>query len=491
LRRGNPNVLRPTVACEVPEQFQISTLTSNFITFTGSLWNLYGMYATPPYTELFIRDVPGAAAPEFRWRWAPLCKLGNRLALPWTPHPTVHTLHAREVIRYDVDATDNEKYTYFWAPPGSYGTVQTGISVGKYLAPGYVDAPGIDQFGFNDLQPQFNMYRISASADPANDDSKKTRSLWVPQIKALTQWLADTMLHNEDLLEGTVQCRLRPDLIVGDYVDIPEEGTRLYIQQVSHSLTFGAKPAVSTALNLARGQRLGDRDVPTPGSYKYTSGAEIPGGSKTGTVPSEAGAQTADQAAPATSAAAPGGSPGSAPAPPFLGEAEAAAVVRLLGSLVGVADYALGRRNIDKGSDVRATFAAITKPGPQNPAGDQGGGIDCSELVEWGLRFGAGKRLPAPAQNQYNMTPRVPFEQLQPGDVVFFGGTTGGDISGSNITHSGFYIGGGQMINAQDFGQKVKVADLASGYWRQHFVSGGRVFTPPAPGGAGGVENQH
>lgn len=491
LQRGNAGVLQPTVACEVPDQFQISTKQSNFMTYTGSLWNLIDMFVSPPFTEFFVRDVPGAAAPEVRWRWAPLLKPGNRLALPWTPHPPVHTLHMGLVKNYDVDQTDNERYTYFWAPPGQYGTGATGLAVGKFLAPGYIDGPGIDQFGFNALEPAFQMYRMTASDDLANDDTTKTRPFWVPQINTNVQWLADTMLDNDELLDGQIQCHLRPDLVIGDYVDVPEEGVRMYIEGVSHSLTFAGQPSISTVVTVTRGRRLGDADIKTPDSYKYAPGTEIPGGSLSGSTPNETSATSADQAASAASAASPGGNAANAPAPPFMGEAQAQATIRLAQSLVGVADYAEGRRNIDKGSDVRITFAAICTPGPQNAAGDHGGGIDCSELVEWSLRYGASIKLPAPAQTQYNSTPRVPYNQLQPGDVVFFGGTVGGDVSGNNISHSGLYIGGGQMINAQDVGQKVKVADLSTGYWQQHFVSGGRVFTPPAPGGAGGVPNQH
>lgn len=491
LRRTSRAVPIPTVACEVPARFQISTFNTGFMTYTGSLWNVMQMYVSPPFTEFFIRDVPGASVPEIRWRWAPLCKLGNRLALPWTPHPPVHTVHADLLQRYDVDQSDNQRFTYFWAPPGQYGSPSTGLATGKLGAPGYIDGPGIDKYGYKDYQPDFQMYTLAPGTDPANDDKTKSQEYWIPQIKTNVQWLADTMLPNDKFLEGTLQTHLRPDLCMGDYVDVPEEGTRFYLEAIGHSITVTTQGVTATtAASVSRGQRLGDRDVPTPDSYKYVAGTEIPGGSLSGAEPTPEGAAAAD-AAQAGGANGPGSTTPQAPAPPFIGEAQASAVIRLLQSTVGVVDYALGRRNIDKGSNTRETFASMARPGPYNAAGDQGGGVDCSELVEWGLRFGAGIKLPTPAQNQYNMTPRVPYEQLQAGDVVFFGGTTGGDISGANITHSGFYIGDGQMINAQDFKQKVKVADLSSGYWRQHFVSGGRVFTPPAPGGAGNVPNQH
>jgi cell wall-associated NlpC family hydrolase len=58
--------------------------------------------------------------------------------------------------------------------------------------------------------------------------------------------------------------------------------------------------------------------------------------------------------------------------------------------------------------------------------------------------------LPRTAQTQYDAGPRIPAGQpLLPGDLVFYG-------TPSNVHHVGLYIGAGLMIDAPDFGQRVK-----------------------------------
>jgi cell wall-associated NlpC family hydrolase len=83
--------------------------------------------------------------------------------------------------------------------------------------------------------------------------------------------------------------------------------------------------------------------------------------------------------------------------------------------------------------------------GPAN--GDAG--FDCSGLTHAAYNA-AGIALPRTAQTQYNAGPHVPAGQsLLPGDLVFYG-------TPSNVHHVGLYIGGGLMIDAPDFGQRVE-----------------------------------
>ena len=59
------------------------------------------------------------------------------------------------------------------------------------------------------------------------------------------------------------------------------------------------------------------------------------------------------------------------------------------------------------------------------------------------------------------------FDHLQPADVVFFG-AQGPRSSPSQVDHMGIYIGGGWFINSSDYG--VALAQMATGYYRQHFA---------------------
>jgi cell wall-associated NlpC family hydrolase len=53
---------------------------------------------------------------------------------------------------------------------------------------------------------------------------------------------------------------------------------------------------------------------------------------------------------------------------------------------------------------------------------------------------------------QYNSFPHVSFDQLQPGDIVFFY---------SDLGHNGLYIGNGQFVHAPRTGDVVKISPLA------------------------------
>jgi cell wall-associated NlpC family hydrolase len=78
-------------------------------------------------------------------------------------------------------------------------------------------------------------------------------------------------------------------------------------------------------------------------------------------------------------------------------------------------------------------------------------GFDCSGLTQAAYEA-AGLSLPHNAAQQYAVTPHVPPGQpLEPGDLVFFG------TSPATIHHVGLYLGGGQMIDAPDYGIPVRI----------------------------------
>lgn len=99
--------------------------------------------------------------------------------------------------------------------------------------------------------------------------------------------------------------------------------------------------------------------------------------------------------------------------------------------------------------------------------------FDCSGLMQWS--FGrVGVRLPRTAQEQYDATARVPRDQLQPGDLLFFSGTDSADPA--FITHVGLYAGGGLMISASNPSTGVEEVPALSGYWGAHYAGAGRVI---------------
>jgi peptidoglycan DL-endopeptidase CwlO len=78
-------------------------------------------------------------------------------------------------------------------------------------------------------------------------------------------------------------------------------------------------------------------------------------------------------------------------------------------------------------------------------------GFDCSGLMYYAYKQ-IGKYVPHYTVADWNAFPHVPLNQLQPGDLVFFGGES----------HVGMYIGGGRMIHAPHTGTVVQITSLSA-----------------------------
>jgi cell wall-associated NlpC family hydrolase len=105
-----------------------------------------------------------------------------------------------------------------------------------------------------------------------------------------------------------------------------------------------------------------------------------------------------------------------------------------------------------------AIEAALSMRGRPYQWGATGPGtFDCSGLTMWAYRQ-AGVSIPRTSRSQYAGLPKVPLDQMQPGDLVFFANGS----SPSSIHHVGMYLGGGQMVHAPRTGDVVKVSALWS-----------------------------
>lgn len=94
-------------------------------------------------------------------------------------------------------------------------------------------------------------------------------------------------------------------------------------------------------------------------------------------------------------------------------------------------------------------------------------GFDCSGYVYEVMRLN-GYEVPRMADEQFVDTERVKYEDLKPGDLVFFTTYLPGP------SHVGFYLGEGDFIHASSAAEGVVVSSMTSGYYRERFLGGGR-----------------
>ncbi|MDQ6598403.1 C40 family peptidase [Bacillus salipaludis] len=102
--------------------------------------------------------------------------------------------------------------------------------------------------------------------------------------------------------------------------------------------------------------------------------------------------------------------------------------------------------------------------GGRNASDIANGWFDCSGFVHWA--FGqAGIEIGSSTDSLKNEGKQVPFDEIQPGDLVFFD-------TYKKDGHVGIYIGNGKFIGSQN-NTGVAIEDLSKGYWKQTF--NGRV----------------
>jgi cell wall-associated NlpC family hydrolase len=83
-------------------------------------------------------------------------------------------------------------------------------------------------------------------------------------------------------------------------------------------------------------------------------------------------------------------------------------------------------------------------------------GFDCSGLTQYAYGQ-AGISIPRNSRSQYASLPKVSSDDLQPGDLVFWG--SDGSDPGS-IEHVAIYLGGNQVIQAPQSGDVVKISRM-------------------------------
>ncbi|SEA46117.1 MAG: C40 family peptidase [Candidatus Thiothrix putei] len=95
-------------------------------------------------------------------------------------------------------------------------------------------------------------------------------------------------------------------------------------------------------------------------------------------------------------------------------------------------------------------------------------GFDCSGLTQYAFKNGARVAIPRTAAQQYAAAVKVPREQSQKGDLVFF------NTSGKRVSHVGIYLGNDKFVHAPRTGRAI-ATDQLKGYWAKRLIGFGRI----------------
>ena len=121
---------------------------------------------------------------------------------------------------------------------------------------------------------------------------------------------------------------------------------------------------------------------------------------------------------------------------------------------------------------VRAPLTVVTAArsvlgAPYRYGGASTNGFDCSGLVSYAYRS-VGIAVPRSSSEQFRQSIRVPLQNLQSGDLLFF------RLNPPKVSHVAIYDRDGRFIHAPSSGKRVSYASLDNPYWRKHLVAAGR-----------------
>jgi cell wall-associated NlpC family hydrolase len=102
--------------------------------------------------------------------------------------------------------------------------------------------------------------------------------------------------------------------------------------------------------------------------------------------------------------------------------------------------------------------------------------FDCSGLVHWVILQATGENVSPDSHAQFNSGTPVDWDQLRPGDIVFYDPQHGGEVrEGNNASHVGIFVRDGQMVNALNEQRGVIMSDPFSDYFKPLYLGARRL----------------
>ena len=101
-------------------------------------------------------------------------------------------------------------------------------------------------------------------------------------------------------------------------------------------------------------------------------------------------------------------------------------------------------------------------------------GFDCSGLITYVFLHSAGIKLPRTTQELIDIdAPIIDNDRLYPGDLVYF------NTLGGRVSHIGIYVGERRFVHAPSKGSFVRMDNIDTPYWQQHYVEAKRILDRP------------
>ena len=97
--------------------------------------------------------------------------------------------------------------------------------------------------------------------------------------------------------------------------------------------------------------------------------------------------------------------------------------------------------------------------------------FDCSGLMYYAYKNGAGVELPRTSRAQAKEGKAVSLSNLHPGDLIYFDSTRDGVVN-----HIAMYIGGNQYVHAPQEGENVKISSTTSSFFKNYALGARRIL---------------
>lgn len=205
---------------------------------TGNLWATMGSYAHSLLNEFYVDTVGGRPTLFLHER-----PYGRNEFASLTGYSVLST----ESIDISLSKSDNDVRNWFRVYPDAQYLPTEAIDVAQI---GYVNNDSIARHGLRRMEATTNAFGLGGAALPVASEGTPT-----DLVETFSGLLAEWNAQNEQLLSGTITCRMRPDIRVGNRLDYFNPRTKMrvsfFIEGVSH--TWAYPGAGTTTISVTRG----------------------------------------------------------------------------------------------------------------------------------------------------------------------------------------------------------------------------------------------